>query len=245
MAERNGMYSGVSEVGVKIHLIDDDLSLHSLLAAYFEPTPFTLSASGTPSEGLDSLEQSLPDLVIIDVMMPEMDGFELCQEIRKRHPFLPIIMLTARGDDLSKIMGLEVGADDYLSKPFNPRELEARMHSILRRLEQFRKREAIEENILKVFDGRLLLNIDSREVSFDGGRLDLTATEFDLLRILIENKGIVQRREALMQKMRGYDWDSFDRSIDMHISKLRQKLGDNSKKPQLIKTVWGIGYILP
>lgn len=228
-------------MSIHIHLIDDDTELHQLLASYFANSQIHLTASETPSAGLDVLSREPVDLVILDVMLPEMDGFELFRRIREKHPSLPVLMLTARGDDLNTILGLELGADDYMAKPFNPRELEARIKTILRRIERF-SNEAPRQ-LLRSDPWQLILDPDARTVTLNGQPVELTATEFDLLRLLLENRGMVLSRDSLLTKLRGYDWDSLDRSIDMHISKLRSKLGDNPRKPRMIKTVWGIGYV--
>ncbi len=228
-----------------IHLIDDDIELHQLLSSYFNNSQILLSASETPSEGLAYLSKHEVDLVILDLMLPEMDGFELCRRIRQTYPKLPVMMLTARGDDLNTILGLEIGADDYMAKPFNPRELEARIKTILRRIERYQS-QPLEENthhMLISESWQLSLDLDARSVFLKDLTIELTASEFDILKLLLEHRGMVLNRDALMTKLRGYDWESFDRSIDMHISKLRSKLGDNPRKPQMIKTVWGIGYI--
>lgn len=223
-----------------LHLIDDDTELHQLLASYFSAGQLQFSASETPSQGLSYLSQHAVDLVILDVMLPEMDGFALCRKLREQWPRLPILMLTARGDDLNTILGLELGADDYMAKPFNPRELEARIKTILRRVERYG--EPVRQTLRsEAWD--LVVDLDARTVLLEGQPLELTATEFDLLRVLLENRGMVLSRDTLLTRLRGYDWDSLDRSIDMHISKLRHKLGDNPRKPRMIKTVWGIGYI--
>ncbi len=228
----------------EIHIIDDDIELHSLLKSYFEHSQLSLSASETPSAGMSYLSQHEVDLVILDVMLPEMDGFELCRQLRQLYPRLPILMLTARGDDLNTILGLEIGADDYMSKPFNPRELEARIKTILRRVERYEEESTpVSTSLLESEVWNLKLDLDARTLLLKAQEIELTATEFDLLKVLLENRGTVLSRDALMTKMRGYDWDSFDRSIDMHISKLRSKLGDPPRKPLMIKTVWGIGYI--
>ncbi len=224
-----------------VHLIDDDTELHQLLSTYFNNSQIRLTASEKPSQGIAFLAREAVDLVILDVMLPEMDGFELCRRLRAEHPHLPILMLTARGDDLNTILGLELGADDYMAKPFNPRELEARIKTILRRIERFNAEPA--RNQLRSDAWQLVLDPDARTAALQGQALELTATEFDLLRLLLEHRGMVLSRESLLNKLRGYDWDSLDRSIDMHISKLRSKLGDNPRKPQIIKTVWGIGYV--
>jgi DNA-binding response OmpR family regulator len=224
-----------------VHLIDDDTELHTLLASYFANSQLRLTASETPSQALAFLERESVDLIILDVMLPEMDGFELCRRLREKYPQVPILMLTARGDDLNTILGLELGADDYMSKPFNPRELEARVKTILRRIERYSAEPARAQ--LRSDPWQLVMDLDARTVTMNGQAVELTATEFDLLRLLLENRGMVLSRDALLTKLRGYDWDSLDRSIDMHISKLRSKLGDNPRKPRMLKTVWGIGYV--
>lgn len=228
---------------MKLHIIDDDKALHDLLGAYFSGREIELSCSETPSQGLAYLKEHSVDLVILDVMLPEMDGFELCRRVRSTFPRLPILMLTARGDDLDTILGLEIGADDYMSKPFNPRELEARIKTILRRIERYAESQSETTQILRSEIWQLELDLDARTLSLEGEPIELTATEFELLRVLLENRGTVLSRDALLTKVRGFDWESFDRSIDMHISKLRHKLGDPPRKPRMIKTVWGIGYI--
>ncbi|MBF2052652.1 MAG: response regulator transcription factor [Candidatus Sericytochromatia bacterium] len=228
-----------------IHLIDDDTELHELLASHFASRQLKLSASASPRAGLAYLAENPVDLVILDVMLPEMDGFELCRKLRQEYPRLAILMLTARGDDMDTILGLELGADDYMAKPFNPRELEARIKTILRRVERYHESPETQTSNTRqrLHSDTWQLVLDARTVSLAGESVELTATEFDLLRILLENRGSVLSRDALLIQLRGYDWDIVDRSINMHISKLRQKLHDPSRKPQMIKTVWGIGYI--
>lgn len=228
-------------MSIHVHLIDDDIELHKLLGSYFANSQIRLTASETPSAGLALLAREPVDLVILDVMLPEMDGFELFRRLREKYPALPVLMLTARGDDLNTILGLELGADDYMAKPFNPRELEARIKTILRRIERF-SNEAPHQ-LLRSDPWQLILDPDARTVTLAGQPVELTATEFDLLRLLLENRGMVLSRDSMLTRLRGYDWDSLDRSIDMHISKLRSKLGDNPRKPRMLKTVWGIGYV--
>lgn len=228
---------------MNIHLIDDDEDLHELLKTYFEDVQMSLTASENPLDGIEYVKENNPDLVILDLMLPGIDGFEVCKRLREINKQIPIIMLTAKGDDFNKIVGLEIGADDYMSKPFNPRELLARIKTIMRRVERYSNTEEKENNFLvsKVWD--ITLNLDSREVSTKGKLVEFTATEFDLLKTLMENVGIVQSRDTLMNKVKGIDFEAFDRSIDVYISKIRQKLGDDSKNPEIIKTVWGVGYI--
>lgn len=229
---------------MKLHLIDDDEELHELLKTYFEDAQIELTTSEEPIKGIDYVKNNYIDLLILDLMLPVMDGFAVCKKVREIKPNLPIIMLTAKGDDFNKIVGLELGADDYMAKPFNPRELLARVKTILRRVERenndLPKKKS---NTLSSDTFDIVLNYDSREVIIKGKICEFTATEFDLLTCLMENAGIVQSRESLMNKVKGIDFESFDRSIDVYISKIRQKLED--KKSEFIKTVWGVGYMIP
>lgn len=229
---------------MKLYLIDDDEDLHELLKVYFDDLQIELLGAETPSKGIEYLEKNTVDLVILDLMLPEMDGFEVCKRLRQINPDLPIIMLTAKTNDFDKIVGLELGADDYLAKPFNPRELFARIKTILRRVERANsKSEVKKQNVLHSPTWDITLNLDSREVIHKGNLLEFTTTEFELLKCLMENAKIVQTRDALMNKVRGIDFEAFDRSIDVYISKIRQKLEDDPKKNEIIKTVWGVGYI--
>jgi DNA-binding response OmpR family regulator len=180
--------------------------------------------------------------VLLDVMLPGLDGFETCRRLRATSELagLPVLMLTARGDDVDKIVGLELGADDYLAKPFNPRELLARIRALLRRAggappgggrPRFRA-------------GGLGIDFDAREVSVDGRRVSLTSYEFDLLAALARAPGRVLSREQLLDALKGQAWETFDRSIDVHVSKLRAKLEPNPREPRYLKTVRGVGYVL-
>lgn len=232
---------------IKVHMIDDDEDMHELLGDYFESESIEFSASATPSQGLAHVKQHPVDLVLLDFMMPEMDGFETCRRLREDDALIPIIMLTAKKDDYNKIIGLELGVDDYLEKPFNPRELLARIKTIMRRFERsqhFAARAPRSAHTLSAEKHELILNVDARQALHHEQELELTSTEFDMLLCLVENAGIVLSRETLMNKVRGLDFDAFDRSIDVFISRLRQKLKDDSRKPEIIKTVRGVGYLL-
>ncbi len=219
-------------------VIDDDPDLAALLAEYLGGRGFTVETAGDGKAGLERLRGAGIDLVILDVMMPGLDGFEVLREIR-RDAAIPVIMLTARGEDLDRIVGLELGADDYLSKPFNPRELLARVKSVLRRTAAPR-----EEDAALVAAG-IRVDPARREASVDGAPIQLTTTEFDLLRVLVSSAGRVIPRERLMELARGEEYASFERSVDVHISHLRKKLGDDPRKPTRIKTVRGVGYLVP
>lgn len=226
-------------------MIDDDLDIFELLEEYFQGTQFKLTHSEDPYKGIDYISKNKVGLLILDLMLPGMDGLDVCKKIREKDDLLPIIMLTARKDDFNKIVGLELGADDYMSKPFNPRELIARIKTIMRRYEKTTDKnnnKTGSTNVITSTSKDIIMNLDSREVSFKDEVIDFTTTEFDLLKCLMENAGIVQSRDSLMNKVKGIDFDSFDRSIDVFISKIRQKLDDKAKG-ELIKTVRGIGYV--
>jgi DNA-binding response OmpR family regulator len=219
-------------------LIDDDARLGALLTEYLGKNDVDLEVAGDGERGLHALARGRFDLVLLDLMLPGLDGLELCRRIRaqREHALLPILMLTARGDDVDKIVGLELGADDYLAKPFNPRELLARMRAVLRRSapapgKRFRT-------------GELEIDFDSREVMMAGRRQVLTHFEFELLATLARAAGRVLSREHLLDVLRGQEFESFDRTIDVHVSKLRSKLEQNPKEPRYIKTVRGVGYVL-
>ena len=217
-----------------ILIIDDDKKLNHLLSDYFSKFGFKVTAVTHPDEGLKILKRELPDIIILDIMLPKMDGFEVCKEIRKEYS-VPIIMLTARGEVTDRIVGLELGADDYLPKPFEPRELVARIQSVLRR-----SSEDLKSGIIKF--GRLVVDIEKHSVLLDGENVDLTTMEFEILSLFIRNPGKVFTRDHLMDRIRGIEWEAFDRSIDVLISRLRQKLNDHPEEPSFIKTIWGTGY---
>lgn len=230
---------------MKLHLIDDDEELHDLLITYFQDLQIELTASERPEKGIEYVKEHNPDLVILDLMLPGMDGFEVCKKLREIKPEQPIIMLTAKGDDFNKIVGLELGADDYMSKPFNPRELLARIKTVLRRSERNQQIIGKKDNLLVSNLWDITLNLDSRLVTHKNKTIEFTVTEFELLKCLMENVGIVQSRDSLINKIKGIDFDAFDRTVDVYISKIRQKLDDDPKKSEIIKTVWGVGYIMP
>ncbi len=218
-----------------ILIIDDDKKLNQLLHEFLGDFGFETISATHPTEGLQLLQQRLPDLVILDIMLPDMDGFEVCKAIRRSHS-VPIIMLTARGEVTDKIVGLELGADDYLAKPFEPRELVARIHSVLRRSQK------IDETRPQTFGG-LEIDFAKHLVKLDGEIVDLTTNEFVALTFLVKNAGKVLDRDQILQELRGMDCDAFNRSVDITMSRLRQKLKDDPKTPAYIKTVWGSGYV--
>ena len=219
----------------KILIIDDDEKLNRLLTDYLSKMGFTVLTATLPSAGLEKLEEETPDLVILDVMLPEMDGFEVCRTIRQSSS-VPVVMLTARGEVMDRVVGLEIGADDYLPKPFEPRELVARIQAILRRI-QTKSKSGIKTI------GALCIDSHKYEVRVDDKLVHLTLNEFECLVLLVKNKGKVLNRDQIIEELRGIEWDAFNRSVDITMSRLRQKLGDDPKNPRFIKTIWGTGYL--
>ncbi len=219
-------------------IIDDDEKLNQLLTRYLEGFGFRLLSATRPDKGLALLKKKSPELVILDVMLPEMNGFEVCKQIRTEST-VPIIMLTARGDLMDRVVGLELGADDYLPKPFEPRELAARIQSILRRTQP--RQPQPDQATLTI--GRLTLDTGRRRAMLDGEELALTTNEFNALALLASHPGRVLDRDEILQELRGMDSEAFNRTVDITISRLRQKLGDDPRQPVFIKTVWGTGYI--
>ncbi len=221
---------------IKILLIDDDKKLGELLATFFGRFDMELVAATHPDEGLRQLEAAQPDLVILDVMLPGQDGFDVCRTIR-RSSNIPIIMLTARGEVTDRIVGLEIGADDYLPKPFEPRELVARIQNVLRRSADRRSSD------VPLIFGNLTIDTHRRTAELAGKSLDLTTMEYQLLALFAENPGRTFTRDEILNALRGIDAKLFSRSVDILVSRLRQKLQDTTKQPRYIKTVWGTGYI--
>jgi DNA-binding response OmpR family regulator len=218
----------------RILIIDDDVNLNALLTEYLQGFGHTLVSETTAAAGRKRLRRELPDLLILDVMLPDTDGLTLCREFRAEYD-LPIIMLTARGEVADRVMGLELGADDYMPKPFEPRELVARIQSVIRRAREHDQGEVLG------CDG-LRLEAETRRVELDGNEVELTTMEFELLKGLMESRGRVLSRDHLIERLRGIDADVYDRSIDMLISRLREKLGDEPRRPRFIRTVRMGGY---
>ena len=219
----------------KILLIDDDEKLGELLETFFQRFDLDLKVALNPEVGLRMLTSVEPDLVILDVMLPEQDGFEVCRTIRKTSA-VPIIMLTARGDVIDRVSGLELGADDYVGKPFEPRELVARVQAILRRSEQ------IGSVMGKLrFEG-LTISTETRSIEVDGEVVELTSMEYELLLILARRHGRKLSRDEILSELRGIDAALLTRAVDIMVSRLRQKLGDSNKSPRFIQTIWGRGY---
>jgi len=224
-------------------IVDDDREIRGLLAQYLEKHDFRTSAVADGREMRRVLERSHVDLLVLDLMLPGEDGLSLCRELRGRSQ-LPIIMLTARGEDVDRIVGLELGADDYVAKPFNPRELLGRIRAVLRR-SAHAPRDPSPENVRGFsFDGWRLDTVTRSLTSASGNEVNLSGAEYRLLAVLLGSGNRVLTRAQLTELLRGREADPFDRSIDVRVSRLRQILGDDARAPQIIKTVYGEGYVI-
>jgi DNA-binding response OmpR family regulator len=226
----------------KLLLIEDDQRLADMVSQYLGQSGFVCNHAPTATEGLNFLNGQLPDLIVLDLMLPDADGLEVCRRIRAlpgAAAHVPILMLTAKGDPLDRVIGLEMGADDYLPKPFEPRELLARIKAILRR--GGTNNAATQSNQL-VF-GSLVIDKDARSVVLAGQVLDLTSYQFDLLQVLAERPGRVLSRDQIMELVRGRELEAFDRSIDVHMGRIRAAIEVDAKVPKRILTVRGVGYV--
>ncbi len=220
----------------KVLLVDDEKTLVKALKFNLEKEGFLVEEAYNGEEALEKAFEVNPDIIILDLMLPGLDGFEVCREIRKKEE-IPIIMLTAKGEDIDKVLGLELGADDYMTKPFNPRELVARMKAILRRS------AAREEGLRKRIQiGELQIDLLQHRVIKGERDVDLTAKEFALLSFLASNAGRVYSREQLLEQIWGYNYYGDARTVDVHIRHLREKIEEDPGNPRLILTVWGTGY---
>ncbi len=219
----------------KILVVDDEARLVNLVRGYLEQEGYEVRTASDGRQALFVAREEKPDLIVLDLMMPEMDGWEFMRRHRQENN-TPIIMLTARVDDVDKIAGLEMGADDYLTKPFSPRELVARVRAVLRRTEP----ETEKSDILRA--GALELDATKRTVQVDGRYIDLTRMEFDLLQTLMSSPGRAFNRLELLERTQGYAYDGYERTIDVHIKNLRKKIEPDPAHPQYILTAFGVGY---
>ena len=232
------MTAGLGEVAERrrILVVDDDHALADMLGEYLSRAGYVVATRGTVAEGLASARREAFDAVILDVMLPDGDGLDLCRRLRAGSD-VPILMLTARGDPPDRIVGLEIGADDYLPKPFNPRELLARLRAVLRR----RRAPDVRPETLRF--GALEIDRTARVVRVEGEERPVTSHQFELLWALAARAGQVLTRDALMQLVRGEDLEAFDRSIDVHVSRIRQAIEADPRRPRRILTVRGVGYV--
>ena len=224
----------------KILIIDDDLELIELLRDYLGGHRFKVDYRLHGNDIIRKMEPEPPDLIILDYMMPGKDGLEVLQQIRSRYT-VPVIMLTAKGEETDRIVGLELGADDYLGKPFNPRELLARIKAVLRRGARPQNGGHLENPVIR--SGGLDLNTAAHTITVDNRTLDLSTTEFKILRVLMKHPNRALSRDQIMNMAQGKDFMAFDRSVDIHISKLRAKIEADPSSPRRIKTIWGTGYM--
>ena len=221
----------------QVLLIDDDQKLAAMLTAWLGSRGVALTVRHTAAGGLSALRHTRPDLLLLDLMLPDADGLDVCRTVRAQHPHLPILMLTARGDPTDRVIGLEVGADDYLPKPFDPRELLARIRAILRRV----RRGPSTEQVLRF--GPLTLDRGALQAHRDGQSIELTARQFQILWALAQRAGRVLDRSQLSAAIGERAGDPLDRTIDVHISRIRAAIEDDPRRPRYLKTVRGAGYL--
>jgi DNA-binding response OmpR family regulator len=222
-------------------VIEDDDNISTAIEEYFSRSGYTVTTAADGVAGVEAAVRARPDVVVLDLMLPKMDGLAVCKELRLKNPQMPIVMLTAKDDVVDKVLGLEMGADDYITKPFSLREVEARIKSVLRRARATAAAgDGLDET--PIVRGNLRVDPVRREVTIADRHVDLTPKEFDLLRLFAANPGRVFPRKYLLEKIWDYSYEGYDRTIDSHINRLRAKIEENPEKPQLVLTVWGIGY---
>ena len=227
---------------ISLLTIEDDDNISTAIEEYFTRAGYDVSKAPDGIAGIESAWKNRPDVVVLDLMLPGMDGFAVCKELRQRSPQMPILMLTAKDDVVDKVLGLEMGADDYITKPFSLRELEARIKSVLRRA---RAAAANGDGETPIVYGNLRIDPVRRQVTISSRHVELTPKEFDLLRLFAGNPGRVFPRKYLLEKIWDYSFEGnegYYRTIDSHINRLRAKIEENPDNPQLVLTVWGIGY---
>jgi len=232
-------------MGNKVLVVDDEQSIVTLLQYNLEQAGFTVITAMDGEAGEALAEKETPDIMVLDLMLPKLDGMEVCKKLRQKKINIPILMLTAKDDEFDKVLGLELGADDYMTKPFSPREVIARVKAILRRTQNTQtgnEQEAEDEQMIQIADLRLIPK--QFEAYFRGELLELTLKEFELLLYLARNKSRVLTRDQLLRAVWNYDFAGDTRIVDVHISHLREKIETDSKKPTYIKTIRGLGYKL-
>ena len=225
-------------MGKRILVVDDEKLIVKGIRFSLEQDGYSVDCAYDGEEALKLAKENAYDMILLDVMLPKHDGFEVCQQIRE-YSDVPIIMLTAKGDDMDKILGLEYGADDYITKPFNILEVKARIKAIMRRIS---KRDKNQENDKVIIKGEMKIDCESRRVIIGGKEINLTAKEFDLLELLAMNPGKVYSRENLLNIVWGYEYPGDVRTVDVHIRRLREKIEANPSEPKYVHTKWGVGY---
>lgn len=231
-----------SKTRYRILLVDDDARLRELLSRYLQEQGFAVKAVGDAPMMDRALHREHYDLIVLDLMLPGEDGLSICRRLRAAENTIPIIMLTAKGDDVDRILGLEMGADDYLGKPFNPRELVARVQAVMRRQPQTLPGAPTPEDEIVAF-GSVRVNLGTRSLERGGEETQLTTGEFSLLKVLLQHPRQPLSRDKLMELARGREYGVFDRAIDVQVSRLRKLVEDDPTKPRYIQTVWGFGYV--
>lgn len=222
----------------KVLVVDDEPKITQVVTAYLEKEGYQVFTASSGKEALELNERKIPDLIILDLRLPDLSGEEVCRRIRQRHD-TPVLMLTAKAEEEDKVQGLAIGADDYLTKPFSPRELVARVRAILRRVKAEREPQ---RDIISFDNGRVRIDVAKQEVSLNGEIITLTPNEYKLLLALARYPGRVYTRSELINKVQGYEYEGYDRTIDAHVKNLRQKIEEDPKNPRYILTVFGVGY---
>ena len=224
----------------EVLVIEDDQDIVDLLAIHLEDLDCKVKSSLVGKKGLELAQEGQYDLLILDLMLPDMDGLEICRQIRAQKNYTPILMLTAKSEDIDKILGLETGADDYLTKPFNVREFISRVKAIFRRIDMIREEKEPIKNKME-FRG-LHIDVEMRKVLLDGRKILLTPKEFDLLVLLVSHQGKSYTREELLNQVWGYEFLGYEHTVNSHINRLRSKIERDLNKPEFILTTWGVGY---
>ncbi|MDQ3586620.1 MAG: response regulator transcription factor [Acidobacteriota bacterium] len=226
---------------IALLVIEDDENISTAIQEYFSRAGYSVTTAEDGVAGVQAALNERPDAVVLDLMLPKMDGLAVCRELREKAAYIPILMLTAKDDVVDKVLGLEMGADDYITKPFSLRELEARIKSVLRRVRAASRSESGNEDA-PITRGKLRIDPAKREVTVGERLVELTPKEFELLRLFATNPGRVFPRKYLLEKIWDYSYEGYDRTIDSHINRLRSKIEENPENPQMVLTVWGIGY---
>lgn len=226
---------------ISLLVVEDDENISTAISEYFSRAGYSVKTVEDGLAGVKTALEERPDAVVLDLMLPKMDGLAVCKELREKISYLPILMLTAKDDVVDKVLGLEMGADDYITKPFSLRELEARIKTVLRRTHNTSGHDGFRSEA-PISRGRLRIDIAKREVTVGDRQIELTPKEFDLLKLFASNPGRVFPRKYLLEKIWDYSYEGYDRTIDSHINRLRAKIEDNPENPQMVLTVWGIGY---
>lgn len=225
----------------RVLIVEDDKDIQELVTLHLKDMGCACDVATDGEVGLDKALKNKYDLIILDIMLPGVDGLEICKEVRSEKNYTPILMLTSRAEELDKVLGLEVGADDYLTKPFSIRELLARVKAIFRRVEAVKDDvEGVGKKVIQF--GDLVIDTEKRTVKLRGARVDLTAKEFDLLTLFARNPGKAYTRQSLLNTVWGYQFDGYDHTVNSHINRLRTKIEDDPANPKYIQTVWGVGY---